>query len=188
MNSTIIFLSIFLIIMSIMLEININFNYSMATNKISINFFVYKIKIISIKVDILSLYYEINNNKKQKKLKLVFPKEDRLFLSEIKKNLINKLYLHKVVSSIELGVMNAKDVAMIISTLNIVGEDLKKRLDSRDIDYVYINSPIFSYHNINLSLKITVFFTIFDMIFALILSFYKRSRYVRQNKKSKQPS
>ena len=51
-----------------------------------------------------------------------------------------------------------------------------------DLDVIFNNSSNFIDNNNIATLDIRVYFTIFDMVFAIIMSLYKRGKYVRQKK------
>lgn len=185
MNNTIIFLSLLVLFFSIMLKIDISILYDMMSNKVIILLRVFGVKIIQVRLDVIGLSYEINNNKKLRKLNGLFSKENNYLILEIKKNILDKLYYGKVSINTELGIGGASVTAVYIGIIDILCFNLSNLCRSRDIDFRYSNKPIFDKNTVKLGFDITIYFTIFDMAFALLYSFYKRSRYVKKQKSKK---
>ena len=77
--STIIFLSLFLINMSTMLIIDLSTMLDLNSCKVEILIKVFRIRIIKIKVDLLTQTYTINGGKKRR-LKLILKKEEKYLL------------------------------------------------------------------------------------------------------------
>ena len=64
MNSTIIFLSITLVLMTIMLKFNIVLKVDYNTSSIQIVIYLFRLKILTINLYLYGLYYRINSSKK----------------------------------------------------------------------------------------------------------------------------
>jgi len=185
MNNTIIFLSLLVIFLSIVLEINICFCVDMLSNKIVLIINIYGIRVFQINFDIIGLFYEVNNSRKFKKISDIFSKENNYFFQQIKKSVLDKLYYGRITLNTACGVCSAKESAEVVSFLNILCFVLQDKMRGNDIEFVYSNYPIYTKTNIKIDITIKVFFTIFDMVFAIIISLYKRGRYVRKIKKQR---
>jgi len=148
---------------------------------------VFNIKVIKIKVDILSLTYIINESKKHKKLKLIFSKEQTYLILQIKKSILDKLYYDKILVNINLYTPSPSTTAIIIGLFNILNLYFSNKVMQLNKDIVfYLNTNAEFVKKVNnIDIKIKVRFTIFDMVFALIISFYKRGKYVKQMSRKK---
>lgn len=188
MNTAIIFLSIFILVISLMLEIKVDINFDLWANKLIIKIYLFNIRIIQIKVFIIGFYYQINNSKKLKKLNLFLTKEEEYLIIQIKKSVIDKLYYDKLELSGDLGLKSASDTAIlsgIIYMLCSVFENILK-LKNTDSEFEYSVSQNYVNRVIAFHFSAKVYFTIFDLIFAVILSFYKRGKYAKQRQKEGQ--
>lgn len=188
MNNTIIFfISLILILMSIMLIIRVKINFDLYGNYINIEIFLYGIKLINIYISIIGLYIQINNKKKLKTIDFLFDaKKEYLFL-QMKKNILDKLYIDNINLETLIGVTNSSLTAILITILNQICFNVKKNLENKnkDIKINYQNTSDFAYQRVKLNADVKVYFTIFDMVFAIILSFYERGKYVKEREKSK---
>jgi hypothetical protein len=180
---TIIFLSLSLINLSIMLIIDVTFNIDINNCKIEIFVKLYKIKFIVIKINLLTLTYSINNGK-TRRLKLILRKGDKYLLEQIKSNILNKLYYDSVSLYVVLNLVNPKLTAdtmgMMYIFLNVANYYLLNKNEDMDISYKL--SPDFDKLNNKIKLDLRVYFTIFDMVYAIVLSFYKRGKYVKEKR------
>ncbi len=184
MNNTIIFLSFLIIFLSLVVDTNIYFRVNLLDNKIYIIVRIWHIKILKIDIDIWGLYYRINNSKKIKKLSDVFSKENNYFIAQIKKSLLDKLYLSSLSFGSSIGLGNAFATENCVNLINLFCYDFS-RLLSKDTDFLAITLPNYTYNNVVLTIDLNIHFTIFDIVFALILCFYKRSRYVKKIRKQR---
>ena len=75
MNNTIIFLSLLIIVLSIMLVFKININFDLQENFLKIKIQLFNMTIITIRISIIGLYYQINNSKKLKTLNILIDKK-----------------------------------------------------------------------------------------------------------------
>lgn len=185
MNNAIIFLSIFILFLSLMLIFKVDFSYSLDNNKIMIIVYLYNFKILTLNISIIGLTYQINNSKKLKTLKLILSKEEKYLLKQIKHSIVDKLYYDNITFSSELGLINASDTAMSVGLLNFICQIINGIIYSKnkDTDFYYINIPNFEYLQLNFQASVKVYFTIFDFVFAIIMSFYKRGKYAKERKK-----
>jgi len=183
MNNTIIFLSILILFLSAMLIIKIDLDFDINQNIIIIKIRLYNIKFLVIKISLIGLYYQINNSKKLKKIKLI-DKKDLYLIKQIKKSVFDKLYYDNIALKTEFGLISAKDTALIIASTNILCEYINNyiKLKNTDTFVQYENMPNFIQNKIKINLQLKVYFTIFDMLFAVIISFIKRGQYVKQKK------
>ena len=184
MNNTIIFLSLIILILNVMLVIKIKIILDVYNYKMIISICVFGLKILTIKINILSLKYSINNSKKCKRLKLIIDKREKFFLKQIKTSMIDKLYLDDVILQSRIGFADSNNTAITNGIMSIICNILsiilvKNRKSAR---FLYENNVDFNNKIIYFKFKIKVYFTVFDMIFAIIMSFYKRSKYGRQFK------
>ena len=187
MNSTIIFLSIFILFLSLILTFKIQICFDLMENKILIKVYLYNIKILVIKVGIVGLTYQINNSKKIKSLNIIIPKEERYFLSQIKSSIIDKLYYDDIIFSSSIGLGDAAQTAIAYSFINITCSIIANSIYAHNHDtlFFYNNAVNFAQNNISFDLNIKVHFTIFDLVFAIIMSIYKRGKYVKETTKKR---
>ncbi len=185
MNNTIIFLSLLIIVLSVTLDISLNAKIDVVAGKIVAVIKVFGIKIITIDFDIFGLYYKVNNSKKLKKISDIFSKENNYFFGEIKKSILDKLFLSKIYVSTNFGMPKADTIATSVALARAFGRGVSESLREKDVLAKFEVIPNFASQNIILSLGINVHFTIFDMVFALIISFYKRGKYVKEISKNK---
>lgn len=166
--------------MSIKFKITLDLN----NNTILIVVWIYKIKIVKISISIIGLYYQINNSKKLKPINLILKAEDKYFLEQIKTSIFDKLYYDDIIFESNIGFLNASNTAKTIGTLNLICSVVADYLQilNPDTRLYYYNSANFTKTTFYINLEIKVYFTIFDLIFAVIMSFYKRGRYVKERK------
>ncbi len=185
MNNAIIFLSLIIIFLSIMLVITINVKFDLYGNYVCIQIKIYGIKILNIYISIIGLYIKINNSKKLKTLNIIFNKEQEYLILQMKKSIFDKLYFDKIKVDTNIGLGNASNSVLAIMTLNCVCEKIEylNTLNKSECDIYYNNKANFVDDVVQLNTSIKVYFTIFDMIFAIILSFYKRGKYVKERQR-----
>ena len=183
MNNTIIFFSLLVLCLSAMLIFKIRLILDVNQNILLIVIRLYGLKIITMRVSLIGLYYQINNSKKKKTL-AVFNKNDAYLIMQIKKSIIDKLYYDDIVLESSVGVASAKDTAILIGISNAICNYIHNQiyLNNSDTNFVYNNLPSFCQSKVYINLQIKVYFTIFDLGFALLLSFYKRGKYVKQTR------
>lgn len=184
MNNTIIFLSLLIIFLSLVVDTNIFFKVDLLDDKFYVTVRIWNIKILKIDIDIWGLYYRVNNSKKIKKISDIFSKESNYFISQIKKSFLDKIFLSKIMFSSSVGFDNAFDAVNCVNFINLFCNTFSCLL-SKDTDFVSINMPNYTIKNILLTLDLNIHFTIFDIVFASILCFYKRSRYVKEIRKQR---
>lgn len=187
MNSTIIFLSLLIVFLSIMLVFQINIIFDLYGNFIDITIKLFGIKLATISISLIGLYIQINNKKKLKTLSVVFDKNNEYLAMEIKKNILDKLYFDDIRLFSRLGVVNASSSVLFVSILNNICFFAKNKLkySNKDLSFSYLNTVDFLNDNIIFNLNIKVYFTLFDLLFSIILSFYRRNKYVKKRKKRK---
>jgi len=181
MIGTIIFLSIFILILSMMLKISIVGFLNVEDLTLDIVIKIYKIKIIKISINFNLLSYNVNNGK-SKKLKLYLQKKEKYFLLQIKNNILNKLYYDRFYIDATINIIDPAITANLIGNLIVILESLRQvfHMNSEfQVDY-NINSNFNSLEN-NIMIDLCVYFTIFDMLYAIILSFYRKGKYVKEN-------
>lgn len=187
MNSTIIFLSLLIVFLSIMLVFQINIIFDLYGNFIDITIKLFGIKLATISISLIGLYIQINNKKKLKTLSVVFDKNNEYLAMEIKKNILDKLYFDDIRLFSRLGVVNSSSSVLFASILNNICFFAKNKLkySNKDLSFSYLNTVDFLNDNIIFNLNIKVYFTLFDLLFSIILSFYRRNKYVKKRKKRK---
>lgn len=187
MNSTIIFLSLLIVFLSIMLVFQINIIFDLYGNFIDITIRLFGIKLATISISLIGLYIQINNKKKLKTLSVVFDKNNEYLAMEIKKNILDKLYFDDIRLFSRLGVVNASSSVLFSSILNNICFFAKNKLkySNKDLSFSYLNTVDFLNDNIIFNLNIKVYFTLFDLLFSIILSFYRRNKYVKKRKNRK---
>lgn len=187
MNSTIIFLSLLIVFLSIMLVFQINIIFDLYGNFIDITIRLFGIKLATISISLIGLYIQINNKKKLKTLSIVFDKNNEYLAMEIKKNILDKLYFDDIRLFSRLGVVNSSSSVLFASILNNICFFAKNKLkySNKDLSFSYLNTVDFLNDNIIFNLNIKVYFTLFDLLFSIILSFYRRNKYVKKRKKRK---
>ena len=184
MNSTIIFLSILILFLSVLLCFRIKITLDLNNNELIVFISLYKIRLLKISVSIIGLFYTINDSKKIKPLRVILKSEDKYLIKQIKASIIDKLYYDDIVLISKIGLNRASDTAIIIGLCNYIchllsNTVIKKNLDTR---LYYNNLPDFEKNNLYIDCELKVYFTIFDLLFAIIMSFYKRGKYVKENK------
>ena len=187
MNNTIIFLSLLIVFLSIMLVFQINIIFDLYGNFIDITIRLFGIKLATISISLIGLYIQINNKKKLKTLSVVFDKNNEYLAMEIKKNILDKLYFDDIRLFSRLGVVNASSSVLFVSILNNICFFAKNKLkySNKDLSFSYLNTVDFLNDNIIFNLNIKVYFTLFDLLFSIILSFYRRNKYVKKRKNRK---
>lgn len=187
MNNTIIFLSLLIVFLSIMLVFQINIIFDLYGNFIDITIKLFGIKLATISISLIGLYIQINNKKKLKTLSIVFDKNNEYLAMEIKKNILDKLYFDDIRLFSRLGVVNSSSSVLFVSILNNICFFAKNKLkySNKDLSFSYLNTVDFLNDNIIFNLNIKVYFTLFDLLFSIILSFYRRNKYVKKRKKRK---
>ncbi|HBO48852.1 MAG TPA: hypothetical protein DD614_03345 [Clostridiales bacterium] len=187
MNNTIIFLSLLIVFLSIMLVFQINIIFDLYGNFIDITIRLFGIKLATISISLIGLYIQINNKKKLKTLSVVFDKNNEYLAMEIKKNILDKLYFDDIRLFSRLGVVNSSSSVLFVSILNNICFFAKNKLkySNKDLSFSYLNTVDFLNDNIIFNLNIKVYFTLFDLLFSIILSFYRRNKYVKKRKNRK---
>ena len=187
MNSTIIFLSLLIVFLSIMFVFQINIIFDLYGNFIDITIRLFGIKLATISISLIGLYIQINNKKKLKTLSVVFDKNNEYLAMEIKKNILDKLYFDDIRLFSRLGVVNSSSSVIFASILNNICFFAKHKLkySNKDLSFSYLNTVDFLNDNIIFNLNIKVYFTLFDLLFSIILSFYRRNKYVKKRKNRK---
>ena len=187
MNNTIIFLSLLIVFLSIMLVFQINIIFDLYGNFIDITIRLFGIKLATISISLIGLYIQINNKKKLKTLSVVFDKNNEYLAMEIKKNILDKLYFDDIRLFSRLGVVNSSSSVLFVSILNNICFFAKNKLkySNKDLSFSYLNTVDFLNDNIIFNLNIKVYFTLFDLLFSFILSFYRRNKYVKKRKNRK---
>ena len=167
-----------------MLVIKIKIIININDNKIIIMFWLFGFKVVTLNISIIGLYLEVNNSKKLKQISLILKQEDKYLISQIKSSIIDKLYYDKIIINTQIGLGNAKDTAMSIGIINILCEIIAQflQLKNSDTKLYFNNLPEFENMKMFIDLEAKVYFTIFDMVFAIILSFYKKGKYVKERK------
>lgn len=185
MNNAIIFLLIVIILLSLMLTININISFDLYGNCIKIVIKIWNIKILKIYVSIIGLYIKINSSKKLKTLNLLFDKNQEYLILQMKKSIFDKLYFDKINIVSDIGLSNSSTSAYVTTILNLICNSLNnnKKLNLKSCNIEYKNSVNFISKVVYVNLQIKVLFTLFDMLFAIIMSFYKRGKYAKERKR-----
>lgn len=187
MNSTIIFLSLLIVFLSVMLVFKINIIFDLYSNSIDITIKLFGIKLASISISLIGLYIQINNKKKLKTLSVLFDKKSEYLAMEIKKNIVDKLYFDDISLFSKLGIVNSSSSVIFVSILNNICFFAKNKLkySNKDLSFSYLNTVDFLNNNIIFNLDLKVYFTLFDLLFSIILSFYRRNKYVKKRKRRK---
>lgn len=184
MDSTIIFLSILLIVLSIMLVFKIKINLDILTNNCNIKIYLFFIRIVKIDINLIGLTFQINNNKNKKNIKLFLTKEEEYLIKQIKKTIIDKVYYDDIVIDYLLGLNTPSVTALSVGVINAILNCIKQKLltINNDTNILIASNADFDGVNFKLNMQIKFYFTLFDLLFALVLSFYKRGVYVKQRK------
>ncbi len=184
MNNTIIFLSLIIFFLSLMLVFKIKIEFDMYGNFIKIKIYLFKFKFLEILISLIGLYIQINNSKKLKTLKFVLDKEQEYLLVQIKKSILDKLYFDDIQFKSNVGLNNASNTTIFVSILNLICFNLSNKLilSHKDTRLYYYNEANFISKIFKFNIEIKVYFTIFDLVFAIILSFYKRGKYVKKSR------
>ena len=182
--STIIFLSIAIILIAVMLVIRINIFLDFKALILRIKIKVFFIKIVEINLDLLTLKYRVNKSKKEKQVNLFINKEQEYLILQIKKSILDKLYYDDLSLNTCIGVQDAALTANIVGSIDLICRIFKTfiSVQRHSLDFRFSNTAEFVNESNQVTINLKVYFTIFDMIFALIMSFYKRGRYVKQKR------
>lgn len=180
---TIIFLSFILIVLSLMLMFDIGFNFDSSTMKANIIIKMYKIKIIKIEINLLAFQYRINKGK-YKHLKILLQKEEKYFISQIKNNILNKLYYDLVSLDLNINILNPALTANVVGACNAICEiyHFVLKESNQDMEIFYNCSSDFSGLLNKCTINVRVYFTVFDMVYAVVLSLYRRGKYVKEKR------
>lgn len=181
MFNTIFFLSQFILTLSTMLVFKLQVFLDLNFLKVTIWIKVFNFKVLKINIDLLTLTYSFYNFKKRKRLKIFLKKKDKYFIEQIKNNLLSKLYYDEFTFYSLINTSNPYITANIIGLLNVLSEGFKYVcfIKDEDIDVMYLNNANFINDKSIVEFNVKVYFTIFDMLFALILSCYRRSKYAK---------
>ena len=165
-----------------MLVIRITINLDLYQNLVYINIRLFGIKTLKIKISIIGLYIQINNHKKIKSLSIILSKKDEYLLMQIKQNILDKLYFDDIQVVSNIGISNSSTSALLIAFLNNICDfaEYKLKENNSDISFSYANGVDFFNKVIDISLDIKVYFTLFYLAFAIIISFYRRNKYVKK--------
>ena len=111
-------------------------------------------------------------------------KEQKYLIEQIKTSIIDKLYYESIVFESNIGLENASNTALSIGVINLICNILGDYFYTKNHDTVLFYNNVANFENTNISfnLQIQVYFTIFDLVFAIIMSFYKRGKYVKETK------
>ena len=103
----------------------------------------------------------------------------------MKKSIFDKLYFDKIKFETNIGLGNANNSVMAVMTLNCICDKIKQilKLYNNECDLFCDNRVDFVNDVVQINTSIKVYFTIFDMVFAIILSFYKRGKYVKERQR-----
>ena len=180
---TIIFLSVLIVFLSLLLIIDISFCWDINKMKIQVVIKIYKLRIIKIDILPILLIFKINNGK-YKKLNLILKRDEKYLISQIKNNILNKLYYDTVSADFIIQLLDPSRTAIAVGVINNFLEISKYILlsNNEDIDVSLNCRTNFQQLNNKVSFNIKVYFTIFDMVYAIILSFYKRGKYVKEKR------
>ena len=168
MNNTIIFLSLMIIVLSIMLIFKINIYFDLQENFLKIKIQLFNLTIVRIRISIVGLYYQINNSKKLKTLNIFFDKNQEYLIIQIKKSILDKLYYDDIVVKSEFGI-GAKNTAIVVGITNILLSQLANKFITQKKDTRLYFETYANFLNQSCKFDITfkVYFTIFDLVFAL---------------------
>lgn len=184
MYSTIIFLSISIIFLSLMLMIDIQVDLDVNKMKIIVIIKIYKIKIVTLHIHLLGMVYRVNRSKKFKKINFVISDEQKILIAQIKKSILDKLYYDNFNVEILLSTQSPDFTSLSIGLINQICLLIKSYLifSHKESELTFLNKANFISDENKINFDMRVYFTIFDMVFAIILSFYKRGKYVKQAK------
>ena len=164
-----------------LLIIDVSTKLDINSGKLVIIISLYGLKLIKIKVDLLSRTYTVNRGKR-KKLNLILKNDEKYLLKQIKNNILNKLYYDSVSLETVLNLFDPKLTADVIGVLYILYNISNFWLLSKneDIELCYSCRADFNKINNKIRFDLRVYFTVFDMLYAVILSFYRRGKYVKE--------
>lgn len=168
-----------------MLTIKIDITFDLYGNNIQIIIKIWNIRILKIYVSIVGLYIKINNNKKLKTLNILFDKNQEYLILQMKKSIFDKLYFDKINLFSEIGVIDSSASVYAITILNLLCHKINsdKNIRLKNCDLCYKNCVNFTQNIVYFKLQIKVLFTLFDLVFAIILSLYKKGKYVKERKR-----
>lgn len=184
MYSTIIFLSIVILVLSVMLIFYIQVEIDLVQLIIKIHIKVFCLKIITININLLYMKYTFNKSKKTRNISLIISEKEKYLIKQIKKSILDKVYYDhfNIIAYLNIGDADktAEAVGVIIGVCNVLNSIFISSKKTYDLSYE-INGCFIENKNV-ISIETKVYFTIFDIMFAFIMSFYKRGKYVKENK------
>ncbi|MGN0961739.1 MAG: hypothetical protein ACI4PF_06065 [Christensenellales bacterium] len=97
---------------------------------------------------------------------------------------MDKLYYDNFNLEITLNTFDPQSTALTIGIINQICSILNSIFifNNKNYNLTYSNRPNFIENKNRIEFDVKVYFTIFDMIFAIVMSFYRRGKYVKQEK------
>lgn len=185
MYHTIIFLSLIVLILNITLIIKVHLILDFDDFNSAIVLRLFGLPVFTIKINLNELTYKTNYSKKRRALNLILVKEQEYLIKQIKKSVLDKLYYDDIDIEYQLSIYDKCVMANVSGTIDLMMFYLQVYLKNKnnDTEINIFNKTNFIEHKNVINVDIKVLFTMFDMIFAIVMSFYKRGRYVREKNK-----
>lgn len=171
----------FFIIIIILLPvfIKVRSNYNLFENNGSVAFFIFEIKIISLKFSIDKFGIKIYKNKKIKNEKIDFGGEEAVFVSDFIKQLKDKTHLKTLKVFYNIGFKDAFDTAMFCGFVNLLIELIFTRIKSiKPTATLFLGDNIAYNQNVfqlvcNFKISISLFDIVYSFLNSVILSLGK---------------
>ena len=165
-----------------MLKINVSISIDLNLFKVNIVVKIYGVKIVRFNINLLGLYYTVNSSKKIKRISLVISEKEKYLIKQIKKSILDKLYYDNFDIRFDVNLGSADLTADLVGVLTILCQELNFIFNIRnktyDLTYIIQGGFVEDVNNITMSTR--VYFTVFDLLFAFVMSFYKRGKCVEE--------
>ena len=179
----------FIIILFIPLNFRIKGVLNIQSGWLLISIFLWKIKIIFLRLLIKDKTIYITTKKKKKEIQISLSQKQIYFVEQLIENLKNKVQPRKISIYSKIGTFNAAQTALICGSIVAIFKSLfcfvknKKPTCSMSIH----TAPCFNKKVFLICVYSGLTITLFDLIFSLIISLFslRRMEYERRNKQSK---
>ncbi len=180
MNYTIIFLLLFVCVLSILITIEVDMNVNVIKCVADIKIKIMHLKILKIEIGLYGLTLKLNGSKKVKSINLFKIKQENYIIKQIKTSVISKLYLEKLDVGFRLGLIDSKYTSQINGLLLLFNNMIAINNVNNDMDYCIHVMPDYVNNCIALKGYAKIYLTLFDMIFAIVMSIYKGKQYAKR--------
>lgn len=181
MYSTIIFLSISIILLSIMLVIDIEMEFDTSSLDVNVSIRIFRLPILKVDIGLSTLHYRINHGKENKLIQII-GEEEKYLISQIKSSILDKLYYDRVKIDCVIGGCKPDMVAMLVGALSGIMNlfIFVSNAKGSELTIEHSIKGDFDTNNSIVKMNIRVLITIFDLIYGILFSLYRRGKYAKQ--------